>query len=250
MEKAVCNNCDSENVELFCPNCGQKRVESRLTFKDLKTDVFANLLYFERRFVLTVKDLMLNPKTFIHNYSSGQRRRYTVPIQFFLFFLTVYLLLYNTFEREILENIKLSVGQSQQESFAAGQEKILELKSAIGLFMNYLYFLLPPIVAFYTSRFFKKSLNFAEALVLSFFSEGINLFIGTLFLLAPAVETSAQIKMLVSAIFFAYIYFRFADKWYWGVVRGLLVTFFGVATFSLIVAGCLVGVAYFKGMLT
>lgn len=248
MEKIECPNCKSANVLLYCSNCGQKRVEGRLTFSELASDTLTNFIYVEKRFILTIKSLFANPKELIRSYSSGARKRFAVPVQFFLFFLTFYLLLYSFFGRDLLENVRFSFDASEADVSNEQIDSSIDIQQAIEKYMNYLYFLLPPIMAFYIRLMFRKTINYAEAVVLAFYVEAINLLLAILFIIAPANDQMYGFKAFASLVWFVYVFAKFDSKWFRGVVKGAIILVLGLLSFSLIIASLIMGIAAYKGL--
>jgi hypothetical protein len=157
--------------------------------------------------------------------------------------------LYSIFGREIFENFELSFKGETEQEVQSLKSKFVELRNSVDRYMNYLYFMLPPIMAFFASKFFKKKLNYAEALVLSFYTEAVNLFIAVLFLAVPVSSSFYSLKSIFSAVLFIYIFHRFSEKWYWGGIKSLLVLVMGVVSFSIIIGSFLLGLAWFKGFI-
>lgn len=250
MEKIECPNCKSADVLSYCPTCGQKRVEGRLEFSDLAKNTISNVLYVEKRFLTTVKDLFLQPRHLIESFSYGARKRYAVPVQFFLFFLTLYLLSYSIFGMEILDSVEFSIkesggGEASPEQLNTGDG----IRETIEKYMNYLYFLSPPMMAIFIRLFFRKSINYAEALVLAFYVESINLFFALFFILAPPGEIVYGVKAGISIVWYAYLFGRYDSKWYVGIIKGVLILAFGMFSFSAVIGGLIVLLAMSKGLI-
>lgn len=243
MEKIICGNCNHEILEKFCSNCGQKQLPNRLTFKEVLQEIASGTLYFEKRFFKTIKHLFVDPKDLVLSYSRGQRKTFAAPLRFFFFFLSAYLLVYTVFSVDIKDALGMELNLEQQNKVNSFED----IQKSISKFISYLYFLSPIIFALYIWLFYKKVFNFAEALVLAFYLESINLFIKTIFIF-PGVSISVSVSM--TAILFAlgaYIFLCVSNKWYLGIIKGLLISMLSLITFSMFVAGIVVLIMLSKG---
>lgn len=82
----LCRNCEYPLPEgaRFCPQCGQKNHDGRLTFKELVTETVATVLNIDNQAISTVKNLALPGKLTV-DYFKGKHIRYYRPIRLFFF---------------------------------------------------------------------------------------------------------------------------------------------------------------------
>jgi hypothetical protein len=93
LQKIQCQNCDTLIEATYCPQCGQKYSQPRLTLKVLADIAIQSVADLDRGFLHTCKELFRNPHLLIHNYLEGKRIIYTNPIKFLLIWLGVNALL-------------------------------------------------------------------------------------------------------------------------------------------------------------
>lgn len=78
----VCQNCNIENESSFqyCPNCGQKNTDGKITFSDLWSEFQDAIFNIESRTWLTFKSLFI-PGQLTKEYFSGKHKRYVHPLR-------------------------------------------------------------------------------------------------------------------------------------------------------------------------
>lgn len=81
----ICQNCDTENDLPFkyCPNCGQKNTDGKITFSELWSEFQDAVLNIESRTWRTLKNLFIPGKLTLE-YFSGKHRRYVHPLRLLL----------------------------------------------------------------------------------------------------------------------------------------------------------------------
>lgn len=81
----ICPNCDTENESPFqyCPTCGQKNTDGKITFSELWSEFKDSVLNIESRTWRTLKDLFIPGKLTLE-YFSGKHRRYVHPLRLFI----------------------------------------------------------------------------------------------------------------------------------------------------------------------
>ena len=172
-----------------------------------------------------------------------------MPVQFFLFFLTLYLLLYSLVGRDLLDNIQFSFDDGQAVANDKQLESSMDIKQTIEKYMKYLYFLLPPIMAIFIRMMFRKTVNYAEANVLAFYVEAINLFLAILFILSPTNEQGYAFKAFASLPWFVYVFAKFDSNFIRGSFKGAVILVLGLMSFSLIILSLIMVIATYKGLI-
>ena len=79
-----CKNCDS-NLRTdfaYCPTCGARVVQKRLTFGSLAADVYERVFNIDNTIYRTIRDLTVRPEHVIHAYVAGIRRKYMNPLNY------------------------------------------------------------------------------------------------------------------------------------------------------------------------
>ncbi|SNR17367.1 DUF3667 domain-containing protein [Tenacibaculum jejuense] len=81
-----CLNCGYtfEGHELFCPACGQKNKDKRVTFGSFVKEVFAGFFSWDAKFWRTLRPLLFNPGKVSKDYIEGKRVKYSNPFRFYL----------------------------------------------------------------------------------------------------------------------------------------------------------------------
>jgi Protein of unknown function (DUF3667) len=158
-----CKNCNSNSIEKYCSNCGQKVYSNRFTTQSLFA-VFLDAFNVEKGFLFTFKMLFVNPEKIIREYLNGRTRAYMNPLKYFIIIAGISAILMVWFN--ILdENIKNS-----NEFFNVDKEamELAEImKSFVQDYMNVLIILMLPVTALISKWYFKKQkLNYAEHLIL------------------------------------------------------------------------------------
>ena len=103
-----CKNCQYRQTAdfSFCPNCGAKVIQNRLTLKNLSLDIAERAFDIDNTFIRTFLQLFLRPDEVIDSYVQGIRRRYMNPIGYFGIAITlsgILLLLMRRFFRDRID---------------------------------------------------------------------------------------------------------------------------------------------------
>jgi hypothetical protein len=91
-----CLNCNASIGEgqLYCPNCGQKRLEKEdMSFRHMIGESFLDYFHFDSKFFRTVIPLLFNPGILTLEFMKGKRRSYVEPFKLFLVISVIYFLL-------------------------------------------------------------------------------------------------------------------------------------------------------------
>lgn len=97
-EKPRCLNCNKKmpRKSVFCPNCGQKNNQGKVTMQELLGKVWFNIFHINGRFLKMSTHLFVPAQVSIA-YFRGQQRRYPHPFQFFFVVMFFFLLAFNKF---------------------------------------------------------------------------------------------------------------------------------------------------------
>ncbi len=89
-----CLNCGTLFQGKFCPNCGQKAIENEdRSIWRLLTELASNMFFFDNRFWISAKYLVLKPGRMTAEYLDGKRRKFLPPVTLFLFVNVIYFFL-------------------------------------------------------------------------------------------------------------------------------------------------------------
>ena len=76
----ICKNCGSENIESFCPKCGQKTYTERYTLKSF-FGIIMHTFDIKKGFFHTLKMLFIDPGKIVHEYLNGRTKDYFNPLK-------------------------------------------------------------------------------------------------------------------------------------------------------------------------
>lgn len=81
-----CFNCGHpfNNNEKFCPECGQKNKNPKITFGNFVHEVFNGFISWDSKFWTTFIPLLTKPGKVSKDYIDGKRQRYANPFRFYL----------------------------------------------------------------------------------------------------------------------------------------------------------------------
>ncbi len=97
-EKPICLNCDEKmpRKAKFCPNCGQRNNQGKVTIGEILGKVWFNLTHLNGKFVKMCTHLFL-PGRVTLEFFRGRQKRYPHPLQFFFVVMFFFLLAVNHF---------------------------------------------------------------------------------------------------------------------------------------------------------
>lgn len=78
----ACANCAAPMTDAWCPACGQRRIASRLTVRDVLHELRDKVLDLESGLLVTLWTAMVRPGLVVTDWLHGRRRRYTPPLRF------------------------------------------------------------------------------------------------------------------------------------------------------------------------
>jgi len=90
-EKAMpCCNCGELVTGNYCSNCGQKRSDLNVPFKQLLSEVLGDVFTLDSRFWRTFVPLITKPGWLTQKYNAGQRVRFVPPFRLYLFISVIF----------------------------------------------------------------------------------------------------------------------------------------------------------------
>jgi hypothetical protein len=89
----ICQDCGETVERKFCPNCGQKNIETRQSFGYLLRHFIEDFTHYDSGFWLTIKYLLFRPGYLTKEYLRGRRTRFVAPVRLYIFisFITFFL---------------------------------------------------------------------------------------------------------------------------------------------------------------
>lgn len=229
----TCLNCGSTFSGNYCTHCGQQDASNPLTVQTILSEIAQTVLFFDVQLYKTLWGLFIHPGKTIRSYLEGKRVSHYSPIQFFIVFMTIYLLILGFFGDDFFAYINKGLLIQNDKINAAELTQTLVRKN-----LNILYFIMVPIIAFYTQLFFKKSsFTYAQTLVFSFFVMGLFFTLSAVIvsfgLIFPQIYL---IKSLIILIYFPFAIVQFTESYsIWGITKALFTVFCSYLTFALII---------------
>lgn len=131
-----CRNCEHplDVSERFCPNCGQKNSDKRLSLNDFINELLANFYSYDSKIKRTVQSLFTKPGGAALEFISGKRAKYANPFRFYLSvslvffilngFLTKFSIGYNHQKKntDLVENKNFFQNQVENDSVPLSQQ--------------------------------------------------------------------------------------------------------------------------------
>jgi ribosomal protein L32 len=242
-----CLNCGHQlkRDDHYCPNCGQKALPKRLTFKYFVHEFLNTYFSFDSKIFNTVRPLVFNPAFLSLEFIAGRRIRYINPIQLFVFSSFLFFLVNSIMilkedtekgfvtisdkgEKTSLDSLEvedldsLYVIKDGDQIDTLGNSYIGELlkrgqdfnsmddtdqNEKISRSFSYAVFFLMPLFALYLRIFFRKrSLHYLENLIFSLHYHAFYFIIGTIILLFDRLLTGDLDTLLLLILAIFYLF--------------------------------------------
>ncbi len=235
----ICKNCEEklENDAQFCDNCGAKVIVSRITFKQLVTELVINVFGIDSKFFLTLKKMVTNPDEVLTEYLTGVRKKYVNPFAFLAIGAGLSLIIFNYFADDFINmqsnfrsedisqlretaNLDVSAFKNvskeelkKMERNKKMAQKQLEVSENIMQFMlryyNLLTFLFLPFYALLSKWTYRKPHNFGEHIVMNSYLYGLTTYFSIIaFFAAMLIHPSIYFYSVIAYI----LYYLYAFK--------------------------------------
>jgi len=229
-----CPNCNKKFTGNYCSNCGQKLQKGRFTIKMILADFVNAVFLFDSTLYTTFKELIIKPGNMINNFLAGRRVKYLPPFQFFLLFMTIYLIILGVLGDNYFHFINEGLNSN-----TAVINKMEFIQDLIRKNLNVLYFLLTPVIAFYIHLLYRKTnKNFAEKLLFAIYMMGMVFFFSSvIILLGQVYEPLYGLKILVIAVYFPAAIMQFTNQETpGGFFKAVFTMICSYVTFAIIIA--------------
>ncbi len=236
----TCKHCNSDYSGSFCPQCGQRYIDQRITLKHTLGSLFQSIFNFDKGLWPTTWLMFRNPGRVISGYLNGITLPYFHPFRFVFFWLTAQVLflaatgIYADYQNEL--NLQMNGGAIPPE--------LMDLLGLFYAYMNIWFLLALPFLAFGSWLVFRKQhYNFAEHLVISAYAYGGITFIGLF--TTPFIMTSAStysyasfLTLPVTFFYLAYVYRSlFKQNWILLFFKSFFTFLLFMIGFSLVMIG-------------
>jgi hypothetical protein len=222
--ETTCKNCGNHSDTAFCGSCGQKMHIKRFDTKHiLLHEIPHGVIHLDKGFLYTTKSLLTRPGYFIREFIEGKRANHFGPIQYVFIIGIITGLLMSFFKPDMkayLQSMPESMSTVKQIELLdkrtdltpeqkAKTKKNLESTLAFtenfqkGITQNYkwfIFFIIPfsAIAGYWVTR--KLGYNFAENIVRSLYTTGLNGFLSMLFIPFNAYSGFFMIHSLISTL--------------------------------------------------
>lgn len=198
----------------YCHNCGQQKISRGLTVKNSFDEYFYKSIYWESSFSYTVRDLFLAPGKFVRNFIEGRRKDYVKPVGFFIMTVSFFLLMMHFFSEGHFSYMKETFIGPNTNEMIDSKVSTAEFQQLLVSRLNYLMFLLPPILAMFHSLIFRnKEVVYGEKLAFYFYILGFGALINVVFLplslIHPVIWTIRFIPLIV---YYVYAMIQFSES--------------------------------------
>ena len=166
----ACKNCNNPFNGNFCPECGQKFIDKRITLRHSLSHLFQSLTNIDRGLWATSWLMFRNPGKVIRDFIRGVTVPYFHPFRFVFFWLTLQVLFFVStgFYEKIQKNVNDQMGTTPNTSPA--MDSFMHIYYS---YMNIFMLLALPAMAFGSWLVFrKKGYNYAEHLVIGAYMYG------------------------------------------------------------------------------
>lgn len=233
MDALACRNCGSTLNGFYCSICGQRSKVGRPTLRGIAAEFVRTVFLVESKLLKTLQELILRPGVMARRYVEGQTVRYVAPVQFFLFAITLYLIVLHFFGDAMLGYFS---GVAETGRAISGRSAMVYISQNANLFG----FLQAPILAFWLWLGMRRTgVNFAESLILAFYLVAVSIFfMSVLVMLLQVSGKFMYLRSLVILIYYPWASMQFSGKKTAGsFFKFLALSIAAYLTFIIVVAG-------------
>lgn len=134
MEQAIlpdrCPVCETQITGNYCSQCGQKRLQQRLSFAQLFRDVLARVFNWEKGWFPTWWAMFFRPGKVARDYVAGRQNVYVSPLAYFFLGAAAQLLMLwcygDRLHRQISQTFQTSAALSQNQASIEKLEAVLK----------------------------------------------------------------------------------------------------------------------------
>lgn len=211
-----CRNCN-KNLPvnaLFCNHCGAKKIENRITFRNLTEDFNERFLNLDAGFPKTFIALFTRPEEVIGGYINGLRKRYLSAFSYFAISITfagIYIFLFREYFMDSVFD-EMSLAQTPQD--AAATEFTKGMVNKINEYQTLYNLASIPLIALISRLVFwnYKEYNYLEHLVIYLYAfSHANLIIYAISL-ATVWSNTLYVITSFASIFLYFIYIAYVLK--------------------------------------
>lgn len=236
MEK-TCKNCGHHFEGQFCPNCGQKYIDQRITLKESMNWALNSIFNLDRGFLFTTVKVLKHPGMVVKDILNGITIRYTHPFRFIFIWASISAL------------IGISLGTFQDtsaafnEAIGISEETVRNGQKFQAFLGNYMSFVILSMIPFYslsTKWLFKsKGLHYAEHLVMNAYAMSSSIFVGLpmtiLYYYYHHIDVISYANFVIGAVIISRVYTQtMGVKFYQAFLKYIVAFFLTILLFSVV----------------
>jgi hypothetical protein len=167
---STCKNCGYQVDLKYCPNCGQKESVKRIELKWLFQELPHAVWHLEKGFLYNVTELFKRPGYAIKDYLEGRRKKFYHPVSYLMIILGVmYIVMHylHVHWYDPSQDAWMSKGKTELWKKYDRSQQLWT-----GRYIFFMLFYLPGAAFIFWAwlKIMKRNYNYAEGLVISFFS--------------------------------------------------------------------------------
>ena len=239
--KKVCKNCNSDHINNYCCDCGQKVYTKRFILKSFFV-VLLDALNIEKGFLHTLKMLFIHPGKVINDYITGKTKPYFNPLNYIIISAAIYaflILWLNIFDNSVEAANEILYGEALQKN-----DEVLQLKKKwmdfYKQFVNFIPLLMIPFTSLISKWFYRsKKLFYGEHLIINCFLFAqcfiIIIILTPIVVIIPSLITYFSIIALFATIIYLSfaLYKTFQGSRFRAIIGAILIYFIGYLLFIL-----------------
>lgn len=210
--RVSCKNCGAELLGPYCGQCGQKRLNTRWTVRQLLANLLETITNLERGLWYTAGALFRHPARVIGDYLRGATVRYAHPFRYLLFWTTISAVIsiyFGLFDQQQSDIQELVNPSEMSEPAIRLQQAINERTKQM---LNFAPLIIIPFISLLSYRLFRRRGGaYAEHLIANTFLYGHLVLIGIplllIMVLAPGlIPFSLPLSLALSITYYTYYY--------------------------------------------
>lgn len=155
----ICPNCETQcNDEYnFCPECGQKKENNILTFRQFLSNFLGDYFTFDSKIFRSLVPLIIKPGFLTQEYIAGRRQRYIPPLRMYIFISILFFLIFDLSSHKLAE---------VQEA-ASQLDKVLNKLDSPAYYSRLFFFLMPIFGFIVYAVYSRQHRYYSEMLIFS-----------------------------------------------------------------------------------
>jgi hypothetical protein len=81
-DSTCCPNCGAQFMTPYCHECGQKRIDAKLSMSEFAADIGRRVFRFDKALAVTIRRALLEPGALARDYLAGRRKQILDPFYY------------------------------------------------------------------------------------------------------------------------------------------------------------------------